>query len=336
MNTKKKILSYLSKHPSATGTELREHLEISRQALNVHLRVLIESGSVVKRGSTRNAQYLLPTQAPAPEIVSRALVLKGLDEGSVYDELATLLNLRSHLKPNVEAIVHYGFTEILNNAIEHSEADRCKIHLRLEAGTVSFEVRDGGVGTFFSIASKLNLEDEQAAMVELMKGKTTTMSETHTGEGIFFASKAADRFVLRSHRIQVEWNRSRNDVFVSQQRFIKGTGVRFLVQRGAMQRLESVFAKFAPEEYDFRFQKTALFVKLLQPDYVSRSEAKRLLANLERFREVVLDFKGVHSIGQGFADEIFRVFAKRHPELTISTKNTNPILEAMLRHVGKR
>ena len=51
---------------------------------------------------------------------------------------------------------------------------------------------------------------------------------------------------------------------------------------------------------------------------------------------MVLDFKGVHSIGQGFADEIFRVFAKRHPEITITTENTNPVLEAMLRHVGKR
>lgn len=334
MNTKQKIVLYLSRHPSATGRELREHLKLSRQALNVHLRVLIESGSVVKSGSTRNARYLLATRAPAPEVASRALVLKGLDESSVYDELATLLNLRTQLKDNVEAIVHYGFTEMLNNAIEHSEAGRCKAHLRLEAGAVSFEVRDRGLGVFHSIASKLNLEDEQAAMVELMKGKTTTMSETHTGEGIFFASKAADRFVLRSHRIQVEWNRFRNDVFVSQQRYIEGTDVRFLVQRGTLRRLESVFAKFAPEEYDFRFQKTALFVKLLQPDYVSRSEAKRLLSNLERFREVVLDFKDVHSIGQGFADEIFRVFAKRHPEITISTKNTNPVLEAMLRHVG--
>ena len=33
---------------------------------------------------------------------------------------------------------------------------------------------------------------------------------------------------------------------------------------------------------------------------------------LERFREVVLDFAGVDAIGQGFADEVFRVWARAH------------------------
>jgi anti-sigma regulatory factor (Ser/Thr protein kinase) len=336
MDSKQKILDYLSGRESATGKELREHLGISRQALNVHLRRLIESGDVTKSGSTRAARYGLPSRAPVPAVASRHLALEGLDESTVYDSLATVLNLRTLLRRNVEAIVRYAFTEMLNNAIEHSEADRSKIRLRLEAGVVSFEVRDRGIGAFHSIASKLHLDDEEVALVELVKGKTTTMGETHTGEGIFFTSKVADRFRLRSHRIQVEWNKFRNDVFVSQRRFIEGTEVRFTVQRDVRRRLEDVFGEFAPAEYDFQFQKTRVLVKLLQTDYVSRSEAKRLLANLERFSEIVLDFKDVDSIGQGFADEIFRVFARRHPEITISTENTDPVIAAMLRHVGMR
>ncbi|MFZ5475538.1 MAG: STAS-like domain-containing protein [Myxococcota bacterium] len=36
-------------------------------------------------------------------------------------------------------------------------------------------------------------------------------------------------------------------------------------------------------------------------EFVSRSEARRLLHGLERFREVVLDFAGVPGVGQGFA-----------------------------------
>jgi hypothetical protein len=143
----------------------------------------------------------------------------------------------------------------------------------------------------------------------------------------------ADRFLLRSHRIQVEWNRARDDVFVSKQRFLSGTDVRFSVQRSTRRRLEEVFGEFAPKEYDFQFQKTKVLVKLLQRDYVSRSEARRLLANLEKFREIVLDFRDVKSIGQGFADEVFRIFAGRHPAIVISTENTNPVLDAMIRHV---
>lgn len=334
MDTRKKILDLLSRTDTASGRELREHLGISRQALHVQLRRLIDSGEVVKSGSTRAARYGLVSRAPAPLVVRREYPLADLQEGEVYEAVATNLGLRRQLRPPIEAIVRYAFTELLNNAIDHSEADRCKLSFRLDLGTVSFEVRDSGIGVFESIASKLDLPDEQAAMLELVKGKTTTMAERHSGEGLFFTSKVADRFLLRSHKVQVEWVKSRDDVFVSERRFLRGTLVRFTVHRSARRRLEDVFAEFAPEEYDFRFQKTRIHVKLLQSDYVSRSEAKRLLANLERFRDVVLDFKDVRSIGQGFADEVFRVFLKGHPETRISAKNTNPVVAAMLRHVG--
>jgi hypothetical protein len=75
-----------------------------------------------------------------------------------------------------------------------------------------------------------------------------------------------------------------------------------------------------------------MLVKLLRSDYVSRSEARRLAANLEKFDEIVLDFRDVKSVGQGFADEVFRVFAQRHPAVRIATQNTNPAVDAMIRH----
>ncbi len=44
---------------------------------------------------------------------------------------------------------------------------------------------------------------------------------------------------------------------------------------------------------------------------------------LERFREAVLDFKGVDLVGQGFADEVFRGWARRHPEVTLVPTDMN-------------
>jgi len=335
MQPKQKILSGLARRRSATGPELGKLLGISRQAVNLHLRALIDAGDVIRTGTTRGARYALASRAPPAATLSRTLRLAGLDEGRVWDDFAARLNLRRALRRNVEAISHYAFTEMLNNAIEHSESDRCRIRLRLEAGRLSFEIRDPGIGVFHSIASKLRLEDEETAMVELLKGRTTTMREAHTGEGLFFTSKVADRFLLRSHRIRVEWSRSRDDVFASAGRHLKGTAVHFEIQRSARQRLEDVFNEYAPEAYDFEFRKTRVRVKLLQKDYVSRSEAKRLLANLEKFREVRLDFKDVKAVGQGFADEIFRVFADRHPDTAFTVENANPVVSAMIRHVSK-
>ncbi len=333
MDAKRRILVYLARRRSVASGELRAHLGISRQALSVHVRSLVEAGKVVRTGTARGARYMLRSRAPAAAVVSHALRTQGLDEGRVWDKVAVALNLRRALRPNAEAIAHYAFTEMLNNAIEHSEADRCAVRCSFDPSTFSFEVRDPGIGVFHSIASKLRLEDEQTALIELLKGRTTTMREAHTGEGIFFTSRAADRFVLRSHRIEVEWSRVKDDVFVSRRRYLEGTKVSFAIQCSSRRRLEDVFAQFAPEEYDFRFEKTRVLVKLLQRDFVSRSEARRLLANLEKFRDIVLDFRDVRSVGQGFADEVFRVFARRHPGISIATENTNPVIDAMIRHV---
>ena len=74
-------------------------------------------------------------------------------------------------------------------------------------------------------------------------------------------------------------------------------------------------------------------MKLLRHDYVSRSEAKRLLANLEKFREISLDFRDVRSVGQGFADEVFRVFAHRHPGIVLRPEQASPAVLAMIKHV---
>jgi len=37
----------------------------------------------------------------------------------------------------------------------------------------------------------------------------------------------------------------------------------------------------------------------------------------ERFREVVIGFRGVELVGQGFADEVFRAWARQHPEVAL-------------------
>ena len=58
--------------------------------------------------------------------------------------------------------------------------------------------------------------------------------------------------------------------------------------------------------------------------YVSRSEAKLLLSRLEQFRDVELDFAGVDTVGQGFADEVFRVWPLVHPNTTITPDQHEP------------
>jgi len=74
-----------------------------------------------------------------------------------------------------------------------------------------------------------------------------------------------------------------------------------------------------------------------QPDQarvLSRAEAKRLLQREDRFRRAVLDFSGVTLIGQGFADEVFRVFANAHPAISLSAVNAEEQVKAMIVRAG--
>lgn len=334
-STRDAICRLTEQKGSLTGPELADELGISRQAVSLQLRRLIAEGAIFKTGSTRAARYMPGHAAPDARNFKRTLDIEGLDESTVYEKVAVALNLAT-LPDNVEAIAHYAFTEMLNNAIDHSASASCAVDVKVDSAQLLFEIRDKGIGVFHSIADKFGLADEQDALVELVKGKTTTMPEAHTGEGIFFVSRAASRFVLRSHRLQLEWNRELDDVFVSDTRFLKGTSVYFEIASDSRTRLENVFGEFAPEEYDFQFEKTRVLVKLLRASYVSRSEAKRLMHNLDKFSDVELDMRDVQSVGQGFADEVFRVFTSAHPDTCVTAVNAAPGVAAMLAHAAGR
>lgn len=336
MNAKDKILVYLKERTSITGNELSQLLGISRQAVNKHLKVLIDDGRLEKEGATRGAIYKLPSKKGKvffERKFKKTYLLVGLEEDRVFHEISSFMNLERELNKSAWAIAKYAFTEMLNNAIDHSTSEACTIGVTLDRYKFNFCIRDYGIGIFCSIFTKFDLTDENAAIGELIKGKTTTMREKHSGEGIFFTSKSADTIFFRSHKIKLFFDNKIKDIFVEEKKFVKGTEVFFSISKRSKRKLDNIFAQFAPEEYEHRFERTRVFVKLFHKDYISRSEAKRLLYGLDKFREVILDFKGVKSIGQGFADEIFRVFKKSHPTIVIKTENLSPALEPVIKHV---
>lgn len=335
MDARHQIMNYIAERKTATGPELAKLLNITPQAVHKHLKVLVTQGRIMKSGGTRKAAYSIVNvkcKSPSSLTLKKDYFLAGLQEHEVFQRLAAQANLRYVLSGQALTIVRYAFTELLNNAIDHSRSERCLIVMSIEPYVVHFSVRDFGIGLFHSIAHKFNLADEVAAMQELIKGKITTMAERHSGEGIFFTSKVADRISFRSHNIGIVFDNRKNDILVEDRRSLKGTEVDFIISRRSKRDLNAVFSAYAPAEYDFRFEKTKVAVKLFQEEYISRSEAKRLLVGLDKFKEIVLDFKGVKTLGQGFADEVFRVYGREHPDTLIRTENLSPVLEQMIRH----
>jgi hypothetical protein len=178
-----------------------------------------------------------------------------------------------------------------------------------------------------------NLKDENDAVLELMKGKKTTMKEKHSGEGIYFTSKSGDNISFHSHKVKLSFENETGDILLETHRFRKGTEVTFGISKRSRKSITEIFKKYAPEEYEYRFERTKVLVRLVQKELVSRSEAKRLLSGLDRFKEVILDFRGVTMLGQAFADEVFRVFRKQYPDIMIKIENLSSGLKPIISHV---
>ncbi|MCI0619343.1 winged helix-turn-helix transcriptional regulator, partial [bacterium] len=166
MTTKQKLLAYAKKKRRFTGSALARHLGISRQAVNKILKPLIKEGVVLKEGTTRAASYRIAAAKkvePASRHSRRIYLIKDLEEEKVFQECSTILNLRRVLSKNAYENVHYAFTEIVNNAIDHSQSKKCLIEANIDSYRFMFHVRDFGIGIFNSIADKYELSNEAEA-----------------------------------------------------------------------------------------------------------------------------------------------------------------------------
>jgi hypothetical protein len=114
---------------------------------------------------------------------------------------------------------------------------------------------------------------------------------------------------------------------------VNGTLVEMMMRNDSETRLKDIFDQYSSGEDDYGFDKTVVPVKLMQygdDQLVSRSQAKRLMSRFDRFKTVVLDFQDVPSIGQAFADEVFRVFQAEHPEIEIVAIRANEEVTRMM------
>lgn len=237
------------------------------------------------------------------------------------------------LKGPAMEICHYGFTEMVNNAIDHSQGSELSINVEYTAGSIRLTVSDDGIGIFRKLKEELGLSHEREAILELAKGKLTTDPKRHSGEGIFFTSRAMDDFMLLSGSIAFAHQTSGDDwLLEGLNASIQGTTVDMLIDPLSPRKLLNVFHAHSAENHE-GFTKThfpVVLAKIGEEHLVSRSQAKRVLARVERFKEVILDFTNIETIGQAFADEVFRVFQLQHPDVHLIAVNANENVARMI------
>ena len=323
---RRRALELIAADGRRVGTRLAQACGLSRQVANGYLQALMRDGLISAEGTTLAREYRLKALS-----VERRYPRDGLQEDVVWRELVSPVVAR--LAQNARDIWHYAATEMINNAIDHSGSQEVQVSVHLNALWAEVLVADEGEGIFVKIQRALNLHDPREAILELAKGKLTTAPERHTGEGIFFTSRALDFFEIESHHLRFSHAPRADDAIAEQAADTPGTRVRMRLVNTSPRILREVFDAFTdPEEYSF--DKTVVPLRLAQYEgekLVSRSQAKRVAQRFERFKRVELDFAGVSEIGQAFADELFRVFAAAHPAIRVTPVNTEPAVAQMIR-----
>lgn len=319
-----------------SSKELAKEAGISRQAAHKKLSHLVEKETLARIGTTRGAYYVPRKKAKsafAKDVIELTLRNKGLEEHRVLEKIEKEHPLLKRVNDNAQHIFGYAFTEMLNNAIDHSRSKKIKVLVFGENRYIGFAVIDRGIGVYNNLMRKYKVASELEAVQELLKGKRTTMPKKHSGEGIFFTEKASDRFELEGGSTRLIIDNLADDVAVQEIPKIRGTKVVFKIKKDSKKSLTRIFNEYTDEEY--RFSRTKVTIKLYEKgvDYVSRSQARRVLYGLDKFSTIILDFKGIKGIGQGFADEILRVYAKEHPHIDIMPVKASPAVLFMIRRV---
>lgn len=244
--------------------------------------------------------------------------------------------LREHIErfsPNVQEIWSYAFCEMMNNVADHSDAENVHICIVQNYLNTKVLIIDDGVGIFRKIREYFSFDSLDDAVCELFKGKLTTDKENHSGEGIFFSSRLMDDFLILSDEKIFTVNKY-EDSILDDIGMEASTGTAVLMELSNFTHKESkeVFDLYANIEGGF--VKTKIPLKnMFDASPVSRSQARLVCNRLEQFQEVIIDFEGIKWMGQGFAHQIFVVFAKAHPQIHLLPVHMNEDVTKMYVHV---
>ncbi|KQV53414.1 hypothetical protein ASC95_11790 [Pelomonas sp. Root1217] len=322
------ITAAASEHSHDLATHIEERTGASHRAAMSALKRLVDAGWLARGGSGRRPVY---TPGSLRQ-VARSYTLYGLQEDLPWQrDFAPHFALPRH----VERMVQHGFTELVNNAADHSGGSSVTVSLRQTPTHVQLLVSDDGIGVFDKICSAFQLEDPQHAMLELSKGRLTSAPDAHTGRGLFFSSQLADVFDIHANNTAYQ-RRAWESAGWKKGRALprQGSSIYMAIALNTTRTLDGVMETWSLAGDGIEFDQTRVQLRLLAGEGLaldSRAQARRVGSRLSAFKRAEIDFDGVTDVGHGFTDELFRVFAKANPQIELIAVNATPRIEALVK-----
>jgi len=314
-------------HPHDLATEVQHRTGLSRSTALKALKQLTALQWLEREGSLQRPVY---RPGKLREVVRR-YPLQGLNEDLPWTrDFAPYFALPAH----VNRMVQHAFTELLNNAIDHSEGSGVTVSLRQTPTQAQLLVSDDGRGLFDKIHEQFAIDDPVLAMLELAKGKLTSAPDRHTGRGLYFSARLADVFDVHANASAFQHRRWEGFGWRAGRPLPReGTSIYLAISLDTRRTLDSVLRAASLNGEGYGFERTSVPLRLITGQgngLESRGQAKRVGSRLAEFARAELDFDGISDIGHGFADELFRVFSRDHPGVELVPLNMAPRVAAMI------
>jgi len=303
-----------------------KEFEINLNTVHTYLNELIDQGRIIRE---KRGVYKLNENRVSFTFTRSGGDLE--DDGYIFEYIVE--PQIAGLSDTIQQIWYYAVSEMINNVIDHSEAENVHVTVIQDIRSTTVIIQDDGIGIFRKLQEYYGFRTFSDIAAELAKGKLTTDEIHHSGEGIFFTSRMMDTFFIYSdgHFYSRDKYTNEWEAFIPDRK-IEGTLVYLSLENNSRKTAKQIFDAYTNE--DGGFQRTEIRLdSIFDKAPVSRSQAKRLCNRLTEFKEVVLDFEGIDWVGQGFMHQVFSVFHRENPDIQLKPKNMTRDVERMYNHV---
>ena len=318
------------RHGDDLAGHLTQRLGIERRRARVLLRRLVAAQWLTREGPLRRPQY---RPGALRQVVMR-YPLAGLQEDLPWRrDFAPCFDL----PPQARAMAQHAFAELVDNAVEHSGGSQVAVSMRQTPLQIQLLVSDDGLGLFQRIEQAFAIAEPALAMLELAKGKLTSVPERHAGQGLHLTARLADVFDVCANAARFQccaWQTRRWEATPIHAKLAArpGTSIYVAIALDTPRTLDAALRATSLDGNGYGFERTTVPLHLLagaDGALASRAEARRATARLASFRRAELDFAGITAVGRGFADELMRVF-RREQGLELVPINAAGSVAAML------
>ncbi|MBO6162338.1 MAG: DUF4325 domain-containing protein [Eubacterium sp.] len=306
-----------------------KEFEINLNTVHTYLNELIDQGRIIRE---KRGVYKLNENRVSFTFTRSGGDLE--DDGYIFEYIVE--PQIAGLSDTIRQIWYYAVSEMINNVIDHSEAENVHVTVVQDIRSTTVIIQDDGIGIFRKLQEYYGFRTFSDIAAELAKGKLTTDEIHHSGEGIFFTSRMMDTFFIYSdgHFYSRDKYTNEWEAFIPDRK-MEGTLVYLSLENNSRKTAKQIFDAYTNE--DGGFQRTEIRLdSIFDKAPVSRSQAKRLCNRLTEFKEVVLDFEGIDWVGQGFMHQVFSVFHRENPDIQLKPKNMTQDVKRMYNHVRQR